>query len=149
MGSWSKPLEALWIDEYVLTYLVQAWFLETGFPPHPGPDPTQRRRLTFKQPAPDTQPPQPEPSPSEASAPWATVVKEDRSHQTPPWDLSEGFLFETKNVTSLATHAHGLANRTARLTLVQEAGLSHPPRSQKVGSYFQTAAQPPACCRPS
>ena len=43
--------------------------------------------------------------------------------QTPPWDHRDGFLCESKNVTSFATHEEGLCARVARLTLLQETSL--------------------------
>jgi len=40
--------------------------------------------------------------------------------QLPPWCIKHGLFLESKNVTSLTTHEAGMAQRQARLSLVQE-----------------------------
>ena len=60
---------------------------------------------------------------------WQGIVDGTMQHQTPPWDLTVGFLLESKNVTCLATHEEGMARRTARVSCVQEHSL--PPWEMK------------------
>jgi hypothetical protein len=51
---------------------------------------------------------------------WEQLVNEDKTHQTPPWNTTRGFVFESKNVTSFLAHGDGLSQCVARLTLLQE-----------------------------
>jgi hypothetical protein len=110
-----------WHDIFVLTFSLEQWLLQTGIHPHPGPE--LLRRVTGKQTRSEF-----DDLPGEGLsqldgqniAEWEHLVDDYTKHQTPPWDLSKGFLFEGKNVTSFLAHENGLVTRVARLSLLQE-----------------------------
>ena len=90
-------------------------------PSHPGP-PDLARRVSTKRTIPEC----PMPTPSQVKMPRLDAQRPitDETNcvddQPPPWCTKNGLFLESKNVTSLNTHEAGMANRRARLSLVQE-----------------------------
>ena len=109
----------LWHDAFILSFRLQEWLWGTGLEHQPGPT-LPHRRCSTKRPCPECPLRPCDSAQASGSVQWESVIQGDREHQTPPWDLSQGFLAESKNATSLAAHEQGLAHRVARLTLVQE-----------------------------
>ena len=111
-----------WSCAYLLSLDIQESLLCTGIEHQPGPPspnscgsgilpppsfPPKRRRL--HQHSASTN--------SDATLP-STLPIDDV--QWPEWDINDGIFCESKNITALGPHAHGLARRAARLTLIQE-----------------------------
>ena len=113
-----------WHDDFILSFRLQDWLWSTGLENQPGPT-LPHRRCSTKQSCPECPQPPCDNTQVMDSVRWESVIQGDREHQTPPWDLTQGFLAESKNATSLAAHEQGLANRVARLTLVQEHSMPH------------------------
>ena len=155
VASCFAPFPRRWADLHLISFSLVQWRRETGIHPHPGP-PNLTKRLRKKQHVPETSQPlhqhqqqqqqQAElqqltkddprrlqlnpPQPADESDPqWYHLVEQDMKEQMPSWDLSHGFMLESKNVTCLATHEEGMVHRAARVSVLQEHSL--PPAELK------------------